>query len=174
MARRWGVRVQILVEDEALERFAREALLRFGFSRHELRVTPYPVGQGSARDWVDRQYPVEVRTLRAKAYQKVGLVVGTDADELTVQQRADRLARTLADNRMPPRAGQERIVLWIPKWNIETWLLYFAGHPVDEDHDYSHRLNNPDYCAAAAAFVEEYRQYKRNATTQTQPSLRRS
>ena len=69
MAKKKGVRVQIVVEDEALERFSRETLLKFGFSRHELRVTPYPVGQGSAKDWVDKQYPIEVRALRAKAYQ---------------------------------------------------------------------------------------------------------
>lgn len=171
MAKKKGVRITIVVEDEALERFSREVLLKSGFSRHELRVTPYPVGQGSAKDWVDKQYPVEVKTLRRKGYQNLGMVVGTDADELTVMERMNRLAKALQNEGVRPRGDRERIVLWIPKWNIETWLLYFAGEPRDDDFNYKNDVTNPDYRATAQAFVDEYRQYKTNDTIATQPSL---
>ena len=97
MAKKKGVRIMIIVEDEALERFSREVLLKFGFGRHELRVTIYPVGQGSTKDWLDKQYHVEVRTMRSKAYQNLGLVIGTDADEATVNHRTNRLATALQD-----------------------------------------------------------------------------
>jgi hypothetical protein len=75
MAKKKGVRVTIVVEDERLERFSRNVLLEFGFSRHELRVVPYPVGRGSAKDWVEKQYPTEVRVLRSKAHQKLAVML---------------------------------------------------------------------------------------------------
>ena len=95
MAKKKGVRVQIVVEDEALERFSRETLLKFGFSRHELRVTPYPVGRGSAKDWVRQAVSNRGPSPASKAYQDLGIVVGTDADELTNNQRVNRLATAL-------------------------------------------------------------------------------
>lgn len=171
MAIKKGVRIQIVVEDEVLERFVRETLLLFGFARHELRVTPYPVGQGSAKDWVDRQYPIEVKALRAKAYQQLGIVVGTDPDELTVTQRGNRLAAALLNAKATARTATERIVHWISKWNVETWILYFAGDARDEDNDYKNAVRKPDYVATAAGFVDEYRKIKANNVITTQPSL---
>lgn len=168
-----GVRIVIVVEDESLERFSRDALLQLGFSRNELRVTPYHAGRGSAKDWVDKQYPIEVRAMRSKAYQKgLRLVIGTDADEGTVTRRANRLAATLEKAGLPPRDRNERIVLWIPKWNVETWILYFAGDVRDEDNNYKNEVKKPDYWATAKAFVAQYRDYRRNDTIHTQPSLK--
>jgi hypothetical protein len=174
MPKRKGVRVQIVVEDEALERFSRETLLKFGFNRREIRVTGYPVGRGSAKDWVDRQYSIEVQALRAKSYQNLGIVVGTDADNLTVNQRAKRLADALQNARVEARRSGERIVLWIPKWSIETWILYFAHDARDEHHDYKHDVKKPDYRATAQAFIDQYRKYRVDNDLETQPSLRAS
>lgn len=171
MARKTGVRIQIIVEDEALERFVRERLLLFGFARYELRVTPYPVGQGSAKDWVDKQYPLEVKTLRAKAYQQLGIVVGTDADELTVAQRANRLAATLQQANVAARTANERIVHWVLKWNVETWILYFAGDARNEDNNFKSDVRTPDYPATASGFVTEYRRFRAMEEIDTQPSL---
>jgi len=171
MAKKRGVRVSIVVEDRALERFSREILLRFGFGRDELRVTPYPVGRGSAKQWVEEQYPLEVRAMRSKRYQNLAVVVGTDADEATVNQRRSRLARALQSHNLAARAEGERIVFWIPKWNVETWILYFAGDRRDEDHDYRNDVKEPDYRATAEAFVRQYREYKQGGAIDTQPSL---
>jgi len=172
MARKKGVRIAILVEDQELERFSREALLALGFSRDELRVTPYPVGKGSAEAWARKQYPDEVRVLRRKRDQKLGIVIGTDADKLTVKQRMSRLADALRDEGIKKRDDAERIVFWIPKRNIETWLLYFAGDVRDEDNDYKNKVKKPDYRATAKAFVAQYREYKGDSAIDTQPSLR--
>ncbi len=169
---RRGVRITILVEDQALERFSREILLKLGYSRRELRVTPYCVGQGSAKDWVGREYLVEVRRMRSKPYQDLGLVVGTEADEQTVIQRDNRLSTDLQAAGVAPRNGDERIVLWIPKWNVETWLLYFAGDVRDENQNYKNDVKKPDYREVATAFVAEYRKYKQGNTIHTQPSLK--
>ncbi len=172
MARKRGVRVQIVVEDEALERFVRETLLLFGFARHELRVTPYPVGKGSGKDWIDQQYVKEVNVLRAKTYQRLAVVVGTDADELSVAQRADRLAAALRESGGVARSAAERIIHWIPKWNVETWILYFAGEIRDEDNNYKHDVRDPDHASCADGFLREYRQFRINRELTTQPSLK--
>ena len=66
-----GVRVVLLVEDEALERFVRRVLLAFGLRTRDIRVERSPKGQGSGKDWVTRNYPAEVRAHRSKAgYQR--------------------------------------------------------------------------------------------------------
>jgi hypothetical protein len=171
MAKKRGVRITILVEDETLERFARGVLLEFGFSRHELRVISYPVGKGSMKDWVENQYPDQVKTLRSKAYQQIGLLVGTDADENTVQQRMNKLAEALQNANMAAREDNERIVLWVPRWNVETWILHFLGDTRDEDTNYKAEVKKPNFVVVAQAFVEEYREWKGDDTIATLPSL---
>jgi hypothetical protein len=115
-----GVRFTLLVEDRALERFVRESLLELGVHRREIYVLPFLAGKGSAKQRVDREYPAQVRAYRRKAYENIALLVGTDADEQTVQQRARQLADGLQQSGLVPRADDEQIALWLPKWNIET------------------------------------------------------
>jgi hypothetical protein len=61
MPRGSGVRFTVLVEDRALERFVRDCLLELGAHRREIRVRRCPVGRGSAKQWIDREYPIEVK-----------------------------------------------------------------------------------------------------------------
>jgi hypothetical protein len=165
--------VTILVEDQSLERFMREVLLNLGFSRHELRFEPLPVGKGSAKDWIDSQYPSLVELLRSKNFQQnLAVVIGTDADELTVDQRSQRLTKSLAKSGLPPRSDEEKIVHIIPKWNIETWLLYFADDQRDEVANYKNDLKKPDFPVAANAFVVEWRAFQKDVLIETQPSLK--
>jgi hypothetical protein len=87
-----GIRVVLLVEDEALERFIRHALLIFGFC------------------------------------------------------------------------------LIIPKWNIESWLVYLCGDDVDEsrdDYKNHRRVKDVDYAQVAGQFVERYRNWKAGNNTET-------
>jgi hypothetical protein len=158
MAQRRGVRVTVLVEDQSLERFAREVLLELGFHRHEMYVIGYPVGRGSAKQWVEKRYPIEVRAYRSKANaQQIALLVGTEADEQTVAHRFRYLASKLTDAGLADRNDDERVALWVPKWNVETWILYLSGEDVDEQANYRTKLRNPDYHAVAEDFVSSFR-----------------
>ena len=88
MPTRRGIRVVLLVEDEALECFVRRVLLAFSFQTRDIRVKRAPKGKGSGKDWVTSNYPDEVRTHRSKAYQQnIAIVVGIDADEDKVDKR---------------------------------------------------------------------------------------
>ena len=158
MVRRRGVRVTLLVEDRTLERFAREVLLLLGFHRREVFVIGYPVGRGSAKQWVEKRYPIEVRAYRGKANaQQIALLVGTEADEKTAAHRFRHLASKLTDAKLADRNETERIALWVPKWNVETWILYLSGEDVDEKANYKTRLGDPDFHAVAEDFVSGFR-----------------
>jgi hypothetical protein len=159
MMRRRGVRVVLLVEDRSLERFAREVLLQLGFHRCEVRVIEYPAGRGSAKQWVEKRYPTEVKAYRREAnHQQVALLVGTEADEKTVADRFRLLASKLTDAGHAERNDTERIALWVPKWNVETWILHLSGEDVGEEKNYKHKVRRPDYRTVAEAFVKSFRE----------------
>ena len=171
MPRRRGIRVDLLVEDEKLKRFARSVLMEFHFSRHKIGRPDYPVGI-NAKQWLTREYPNKVIAYRRKAKQRVALLVGTDADEQTVRQRSDALSAALDGADLLRRRDEERIVLWIPKWHVETWILALLGQDVNERDNYKHAARDADVVAAATGFVDRFRAFKQDATTQVLPSLK--
>jgi hypothetical protein len=173
MVQKRCVRVTLLVEDEAIERLAREVLLGLGFHRRELFVEPYLGGQGSGKQRVTQQYPAKVKIYRSKANsQQICLLVGTDADEFTVVQRHAQLDAAIQLENLDPRSTAERIVLWIPRWNVETWLLSLSGQVVDEeDKKTKERVRQPDYQAAAVEFNRQFRIHQRGEPLVTLPSL---
>jgi hypothetical protein len=154
-----GVRFMVLVEDRRLERFVRECLYALGVHTREIRIVGYLAGRGSAKQWIDREYPIQVQAHRRKSSENIALVVGTDADEQTVQHRVQRLAEVLQEAGREARAAHERIALWIPRWNIETWLLFLNGQAVDEEANYKARAREVDIKAAAREFVQRFRRY---------------
>lgn len=173
MVRKRGVRVAILVEDRLLERFAREALLELGYHRRELRALPYPVGRGSAKQWVDQQYPIEMQAYRRVAqYQRVALLVGSEADELSVERRRQQLASSLESADLSSRGDEEHVCIWVPKWHVETWILHLLGEQVDEETNYKSRVRHLQitFSHVAAKFVAYYRTGVAETTT-TLPSL---
>ena len=162
MAKKKGVRVVLLVEDEDLERFVRHALIKVGFSRHEMHRCNYPVGK-NAKHWVTQEYPKQVQAYRREAnHQQVALLVGTDADQQTVSQRSGDLEAALAPSGLDSRAADERIVFWIPRWHVETWLLFLAGQDVGEDANCKHQVHDPDFADAGRRFVDRFRDFRRD------------
>jgi hypothetical protein len=174
MPTKLGIRALLLVEDEALERFIRRVLLSLGFQTRDIRVKRCPKGQGSAKDWVRRNYPQEARSHRSRAsYQEnIALIVGTDADELEVVERVRTLDDALVDAGLEIRQPDEKIFLVVPKWNIETWLVHLNGDEVDEsrdDYKNDRRIRNVAYAKTAVAFVERYRKWKQGNVVETTP-----
>jgi hypothetical protein len=111
---------------------------------------------------------------RAKAkFQNIALLVGTDADEQTVQYRYGRLAQALQHTDLEPRGANERIVLWVPRWNIETWIVHLLGRGVNEDTDYKYQVETDDFEPATNEYVRQYRAFD-PATCAALPSLKNS
>ncbi len=155
----------VLSEDRTLERFVRECLHALGVQTHEIRFLSSPASRGSAKQWIDREYPAQVQAHRRRSFENIALVVATDADEQTVKERVQRLADVLQEADREARASQEQIAIWAPKWHIETWLLSLNGHVVDEETNYKSRADALDIKvgarikAAAKEFIRRFRRY---------------
>lgn len=154
-----GVQAIVLCEDVQGWVFARRMLLELGYNSHRIRRLPYPSdGRGCGEQSVREQYPAQLKSFRSRAARaKTVLVVHTDADRLTVQQRHARLDAELSNQGVPPRGPDEAVAVLVPKWEIETWIHFFLdGPPVDEArNDYSkYQGRESDTWPAAEAFAD--------------------
>ena len=175
MKQRSPVRLTLLVEDRRHERFTRMVCKQLGFDPRKMIVAPYLVGRGSAKQRVTQTIPVFVRQHRSRSgHQKdIALLVVTDADELEVAARRNQLDDALNAAGITPRAADERIVLWIPKWHIETWLKHFAGEVVVEAEPYSYKASPQKERDGADGFFREYQPWKTDPQKlATLPSLK--
>ncbi len=167
-----GVRFTVLVEDKAFWRLVRGALIALGFEKQKIRLIPLNVGKGSAEQWVREQYPNEVKAQRSRNYQNnLALIVGTDADKLSVKKRKQMLSESLVKAELDERSTDESILIWIPRRNIETWLKYLDGDDVDEETDYKHKVSKPNYKLLGTEFVTRYRKFINEEFSESLPSL---
>lgn len=107
--------------------------LLYRYLKHERRfkhvhILPLPAGEGCGSQYVRENFAAEVRKQRDKAVASV-LVVHTDADNRTVDQRKQELTAALDAARVPRREPDEPIALVIPRWETENWLHHFLGRP---------------------------------------------
>jgi hypothetical protein len=164
--------IVILCEDRQQEVFVRRYLHGLGYSNRRIRVAPYPAGRGSGEQFVRQNYPKEVKELRRRAkHLHVGLVVVIDADTSTVPQRLQQLDAELQQSGLSPRADDERIALLVPRRNIETWIHYLLGNPVDEDTVYP-KLPRESDCQPAVARLLAIRSSGWQLPDDCPPSLR--
>jgi hypothetical protein len=127
------VQVVILCEDRQQEVFARYFLVGRGFDPRLMRPIVSPNGMGSAEQFVRERFATEVRAYRSKRNQiATCLVVLVDADIKTLAERLGQLESALLEEGLPRRQADEKIGIFIPKRNIETWIHYAQGEAVDE------------------------------------------
>lgn len=123
-----NAQVIVLCEDKQHRCFCERLLKRMGFTNY--RTLPLPAAQGAGGAYVDAKYPDEVRAQRARQNCAMsGLPVMREADNKTVQERRQDFDAALPS----PRQANEHIALFIPKWELETWLQYLrTDEYVDE------------------------------------------
>ena len=139
MSRR--VAVVLLCEDKQHLVFFERVLKNLRYVR-KIRTFVAPSGEGSAEQYVRRQYPDQVQGIRRSHYACC-LVVATDADRYTMQQRLAQLEASLVESGKPQRSKDDPIAIFIPKWQIETWIRYLlSSDPVSEDEPLP-RLSGP-------------------------------
>ncbi|MGJ5816737.1 hypothetical protein [Paludibaculum fermentans] len=132
--------VIVLAEDVRHQQFARRFLFRMGYKNHHIRNRDLPSGRGSGEQWVREHYAEEVAACRQRNTRaKTALLIVIDADTRDVQNRMTALSTALNAAGHAPRENDEPIAHFIPKRNIETWILCLAAGGVDEAHDYKAR-----------------------------------
>jgi hypothetical protein len=122
----------LLCEDTQHEAFARRFLSGIGWEARAIRVEKAPAGGGAAEQFVRRRFPVELRAHRSRQVSQV-LVVVMDGDSVGVAARLRQLSDACADAGVEWRKDDEKIAIFIPTSNIETWLAYLEGEQVNED-----------------------------------------
>jgi hypothetical protein len=131
------MQIVILCEDIQQEVFARHFLLRRGFHDKKITINRNITGKGSGEQYVRTHYAQQVKDYRSKStYLSRCLVVVIDADKYTIQERLKQLEAALEDDGLPKRQANEKIAIFVPKRNIETWIHYLKGKAVDEETAY--------------------------------------
>jgi hypothetical protein len=140
--------VTVLCEDRQQEVFARTFLIGRGFDGGRIRVRITPKGKQAGEQFVRESYPMEVKAYRSrKNHLSLCLVVILDADTSTVAERLSQLDAALEKHSQAKRQQEERIGVFVPRRNIETWIHYLQGDPVDELTKYS-KLPHESECKA--------------------------
>lgn len=128
-------RIVVLCEDRQQEVFARKYLKARNINQKAIYKT-CPAGKQSGEQYVRTEYPKEVRELRRRQHENIALIVMIDADTGTVENRIQQLNQQLHEDGQARRSTHERIAIFVPKRNIETWIEFARGNKVDEVANY--------------------------------------
>ena len=149
------VQIILLCEDQQQEVFMRRFLKRHGYRNDQIRHRFSPKGKQSGEQFVRTNYPIELKAYKSKAgYVSIGLVVMIDADIRTVDDRIRELDEACDMKSIPRRSPQDRVGIFVPKRNIETWIYYLDGKCVNETIVYQ-KLQSPSECVPAVARLSE-------------------
>lgn len=120
----------VLAEDRQQQNFIYHWLVNRGVERGKIDKLALPAGRGAGEQYVRLNYRREVEQIRRRSYLKLVLVVVIDADTGTLDERVRELDEQVE------RQADERVVLAIPRRNIETWIHYLCSPTADEVTDY--------------------------------------
>ena len=158
MSRR--VQIVLLCEDQQQQAFARRFLQRTGWDTRSLRVEMAPKGEGSAEKYVRTRFPRELVEHRRRSVSRA-LIVMMDGDDRGVQRRVDELDAECRSQGCPVRTSDEAVLVFIPTWNIESWISYLGGQSVDEAKDDYPRLPRARECGRQVqVLVDMCRQHR--------------
>ena len=124
--------IYVLAEDQRQRQFIYRFLATAGFNLRQISFELSPSGQGSAEQRVRENFPRLARKCRARnarhARPSTGMFVILDADKRSVQERLDELdAALISENQPSYDSERDTIARLIPKWSIETWILYLSS-----------------------------------------------
>lgn len=149
-----NLQVIVLCEDKQHFHFARKYLEEQGINKRRIINKTAPPSQGSGAQYVIDNYANELKEHRSKNYQKnIALAVFLDEDTKGTQNRLNELESLLKKANLEPRQKNERVALFIPARNIETWFYYVDKQElIDETKDYKkHTSTEPSKVAKKLA-----------------------
>jgi hypothetical protein len=119
--------ILILCEDRQQDVAIRHFLKQYyGIGEHAFQVKF--ATSGSGKQFVQSNYAAWVKLYRQKAHHlNIALVVVIDADENTLVECYQIFDDRLKQHYQSPRSSQDRIAIFIPRRNIETWIYFLQG-----------------------------------------------
>jgi len=170
-------RVQVVVLCEGVKDywFAYKCLVTCGWRRDQITVNRSNAGKESAFTFVLNQYTTEVRANRQGKKKERALLVMIDGDGQPEDGRESELAKRLAAAKQKPRQATERIALWVPRKQLETWVYFLTHGEADEEAEYkrTHRVKEKEYTPAADLLAKLLKE-QRSLPLKALPSLRKA
>ncbi|NOQ34589.1 MAG: hypothetical protein GQ569_01675 [Methylococcaceae bacterium] len=120
----------ILCEDTNHYHFARKYFELLGFNKRKIysRHNPKRISVGSGAKYVENNYLQQIKAFKSKAnHLDCILIVIIDDDTKNLIQNLYQLYTPSAN---------EKILIFSPKRNIESWFHYIEGNLIDETEDY--------------------------------------
>lgn len=130
-------RYEILCEDKQSYCYIRYFLIAQGINGRHITPCPFPVA-GCGEQYVRQEFPRYLKALRSKNFNSNVLIVAIDSDNKTYNERIEQLNESCDKVSVARRDKKDKLLLFIPKKNIETWIKYFDDGQVDEETDYAH------------------------------------
>ena len=140
----------LLCEDKQMHCFIRRFLLSQGIEARKINALPLPA-DGCGEQYVRLQFPRYLKALRSHSFDSNVLVTVIDADKKSLSERKTQLNEACEVSDVPIRTTKDKLILLIPKRNIETWIKCFNGDAVDEEQDYAHFLKGHESDCYVAA-----------------------
>ena len=135
--------VTILCEDIDQERFIREYLICRGLDDRKIKDFGNPKGRDIKNNnaLILKHYPELIQSYRSRNYRNIAVVVMIDADEDSLDDRMRSLNialdETAGNLNKDPRRPNEKVAIFVPARNMETWFYYIMeGQECDETTDY--------------------------------------
>lgn len=131
--------VTILCEDIDQERFIREYLICRGWDDRKIKALGNPKGRTIKNNnaLIVKRYPELIKSYRSRNYRNIAVVVMIDADEdsLYDKMRSLHIAldETAGNLNQDPRSPNEKIAIFVPARNIETWFYYINRYLEDQE-----------------------------------------
>jgi len=164
------ISVVILCEDRQTAAFARRFLDAYGW-KGLIRVVPFPQDKAAGATFVLREFPNELRGYRSRAsHTSQRLIVIVDADKMSQIERLNQLDQECDNERVQRRRGDEKVGIFIPARNIETWIAFLRGELVNEQDEYP-KLKRERECGPQARALADTCK-KGNTLTDAPDSLR--
>ena len=147
MTTRRRVKYILVCEDQQHATFVRQFLNKARLVTYpdQLRVECSPTGRGAADRFVQETYVTELDAGR-RTHVATTLLVLTDGDAVGVNGRLHRLDDACKRQRVAVRSPADSVAVFVPTWNIETWLAYLDDQTVDESRKDYPRLAKPGDC----------------------------
>ena len=151
---RRNVQIVLLCEDGQHEAFARRFLKEMGWKNRQLRVEKAPQGGGSGEQYVREHFPAKLANCRKQAVRR-GLIALIDGENKGVAGRLAELKKACEERDIEFRRDDERILVLVPTWQLETWFAYLDGEVVDESKPDYPRLRRPRDCQSHVDVLAE-------------------